>query len=143
MTLVKTSQNTFPSVWNHFFDSEILNPTSFFNQASKNALVNIKDTENQYEIEIEAPGFNKEDFNIAINDNVMNISAEKEETSERQGERFVRKEFRLNNVNRSFNLPDTADFDKISAKYESGILMISIAKKEEVIINNNRKIEIQ
>lgn len=142
MTLVKRNQHTFPSVWNNFFDTEILNPNNFFGQTTKNALVNITDHPTHFSIDLEVPGFKKEDIKINLNDGVLTVEGQFEVEKKQSESRSIRKEFSKTAFKRSFNLPETVDFEKISAKYEDGILTISIDKKEEVVVNNKRQIEI-
>ena len=74
----------------------------------------------------------KEDIEIKIEDNVLTISSEKkDEATEKEGEKFTRKEFKYAAFKRTFTLPDTVDSTKIVANYENGILNLSIPKKEE------------
>lgn len=79
-----------------------------------------------------APGFEKQDFKVELNNNVLMISSEKKienETSE--GQRFTRQEFSFQSFSRSFTLPNSVESDQIVAHYENGILRVKIPKKEE------------
>jgi HSP20 family protein len=92
--------------------------------------VNLKETDTKLEIELAAPGLKKEDFKIEVDNNMLVISAEKEEKKEsNKKDDYVRKEFNYQSFYRSFNLPDYADENKIEASYKDGILDVSIAKK--------------
>jgi HSP20 family protein len=93
--------------------------------------VNLKETDTKLEIELAAPGLKKEDFKIEVDNNMLIISAEKEETKESSSKRddYVRKEFNYQSFYRSFNLPDSADENKIEASYKDGILNVIITKK--------------
>jgi HSP20 family protein len=93
--------------------------------------VNLKETDAKLEIELAAPGLKKEDFKIEVDNNMISISAEKEEKKEvtHKKDDYVRKEFNYQSFYRSFNLPDYADESKIEATYKDGILDITIAKK--------------
>jgi HSP20 family protein len=93
--------------------------------------VNLKETDTKLEIELAAPGLKKEDFKIEVDNNMLIITAEKEETKESSSKRddYVRKEFNYQSFYRSFNLPDSADENKIEASYKDGILNIIITKK--------------
>jgi HSP20 family protein len=106
--------------------------------------VNIKETEEQYELEVAAPGFEKADFQISVDQDVLTISSEKEIKKEENGEagRFTRREFSYNAFKRSFDLPETVNHANISANYNNGILSIVIPKKEEAKPQPVRKIEI-
>ncbi|TAE75183.1 MAG: Hsp20/alpha crystallin family protein [Bacteroidetes bacterium] len=95
--------------------------------------VNVKENSNQFLIEVVAPGFKKEDFQIQLENNLLTISAEikTEGETKNEDEKYTRKEFHLHNFKRSFNLPKSADTENINANYNNGILEISITKKEE------------
>ena len=105
--------------------------------------VNVKETDDQFELELAAPGMSKSDFNIEIDADVLIVSSEKKENKEEKEEsRFTRREFRYNAFKRSFNLPETVDSAKIAANYVDGILSVVIPKKEEAKPQPARKIEI-
>jgi len=94
--------------------------------------VNIKETNESFEVEVAAPGFDKDEFKIELDNNILNISSEKKEENEvKEGEQYTKREFNYQSFSRSFTLPETVEADKISAKYDNGILKISIPKKEE------------
>ncbi len=94
--------------------------------------VNVKEDADGFALALAAPGYGKEDIEIKIEENVLTISSEKkEENTEKEGEKFTRKEFKYAAFKRTFTLPDTVDAAKIAANYENGILNISIPKKEE------------
>lgn len=93
--------------------------------------VNIKDVKDAYHIEVAAPGFAKDSFNVKIEDSVLTISAEAKEDKLEEGEKFTRKEFVHSSFVRSFTLPKTIVADKIAANYENGILKVSLPKMEE------------
>ncbi len=94
--------------------------------------VNIKESENGFEVEMAAPGMKKEDFNLEIHNNVLTISSEKQtENKTEDGKNVTRREFSYQSFSRSFTMPVIVDTDKISAAYENGILRVDIPKKEE------------
>jgi len=104
--------------------------------------LNIKETTDEFEIELAAPGYNKKDFEVTIDDGCLNISAKKEESKEEKDENYTRKEFSYSSFERSLQLPDSIADEKIKAKYNNGILKFSLAKKEEVKKQKPKKIEI-
>ncbi|HSG67133.1 MAG TPA: Hsp20/alpha crystallin family protein, partial [Bacteroidales bacterium] len=94
--------------------------------------VNIKESNDGFEVEMAAPGLSKNDFKIELNNDQLTISSEKEIRNEtKEDEQFTRREFSYQSFCRSFYLPNTADPEKIKAKYDSGLLRVSIPKKEE------------
>ncbi|HWY11305.1 MAG TPA: Hsp20/alpha crystallin family protein [Bacteroidia bacterium] len=93
--------------------------------------VNIKETNKDFNLEFAAPGFKKNDFKVSVDHNVLNICAEKEEEKKEENKRFTRKEFSYNSFSRSFTLPESVNAEKIDAKYEEGILKLSVPKLVE------------
>ncbi|NPA46855.1 MAG: Hsp20/alpha crystallin family protein [Chlorobi bacterium] len=94
--------------------------------------VNIIEDDKGVEIDVAAPGLEKNDFEIKVEDNVLTISAHREEQKLEEGANYIKKEFGYENFQRSFTLPDNMfDTDKIEAKYENGVLKIYIPKVEE------------
>ncbi len=105
--------------------------------------VNIKETENDYEVEMAAPGMKKEDFKITLDGNLLMISSEKRSDNEEQNEQYTRKEFSYQSFQRSFQLPkDVVDEESIQARYENGVLRLIVPKKEEAKKKAPRTIEI-
>ena len=95
------------------------------------APVNISETEDAYLIDVVAPGYEKTDFKINLDNNILSISAENktEETSENN--KNLRKEFHLRSFKRTFTIDHTIDTEQIEAKYVNGILKVSLNKKEK------------
>lgn len=94
--------------------------------------VNVKENEKEFALEVAAPGLDKQDFKVELNENVLSISAEKKtETAENNEQtKFTRKEFSYTSFKRSFTLDEeSVDAENIVAKYENGILHVSIPKK--------------
>ena len=95
---------------------------------------NVIETNDAYKVELAAPGFDKKDFLLNIENGHLTIEAKhetkKEEKSE-TGERFLRREFRYESFKRSFKLPQTVNIEAIAAVYEQGVLTVAIPKKEE------------
>ena len=94
--------------------------------------VNIRETDSYYEMEIVAPGLKKQDFQINLTGDQLTISFEqKEESSQDNKDKgWLRKEYRKRSFSRSFTIDDTVDSSKSSAKYEDGILHLTLPKKE-------------
>ncbi len=144
MTLLKLS-NQFPTLFDRFLENDLFD-WSNRNYSTTNTTVpsvNIKESNDGFEVEMAAPGFVKSDFNIELNHDLMTISSEKKvENETNEGEEFARREFSYQSFSRSFSLPNSADPDKIKAKYENGILRVSIPKKEEAKPRPARQIAI-
>jgi len=113
--------------WNEWFDNGGLWGRTFNIPA-----VNIIEQKNDYLVSLAVPGMKKEDFKIDVDGNMLTISSEKEETKEEKDKKFTRKEYNYSSFSRSFTLPDEVNKEKIDAKYEDGVLKISLPRKEEV-----------
>ena len=94
-------------------------------------LANISETKEKFNIEIAAPGFNKKDFKINLENNILSISSEVVNNNEDKVEKYSRKEFYYNTFKRTFSLSKNIDTEKISAEYKNGILRIILPKLEE------------
>jgi len=90
--------------------------------------VNIKDLENAYDIELAAPGFQKEDFKINLEHGTLSISAERKTEKNEQEDNYTRKEFSYSSFSRSFSLPEDVKEEKVKAKYENGLLHLTLEK---------------
>lgn len=133
---------SFPADWESFFGKDLM-PDLFDNDSYKSIpAINIVEGNDEFVIEVAAPGLDKKDFKIDIENNQMTISSEKEDKSEEKNERMIRNEFRYSSFSRSFTLPETVENDKIKAKHKDGILYVTIPKKEVAKVKPARQIEI-
>jgi HSP20 family protein len=94
--------------------------------------VNIRETEQAYLLDFMAPGFDKEDFKIDLDQNLLTISAEKKLTEEQKNEKFKVREFNYSSFKRSFTIDEKIDAANIVAKYLNGVLTLNLPKKAEV-----------
>lgn len=137
MSLIKRNGNGFPSfpaLFDDFFNRELFNweNNNFSTTSTTVPSVNIKETADHFEVEVAAPGMEKKDFNISLSGNLLTISSAKQQQQERQEDNYTRREFSYQSFQRSFDLPgDVVDADKINARYENGLLQLTIPKKEE------------
>ena len=144
MNLVKFSDQ-FPSIFNRFFDDNMFDWTNRNFSDTKTTLpsINVKENADGFMVEVAAPGFEKNEFNIELDNDVLTISSEKNiENETKDDERVTRKEFSYQSFSRSFTLPTLVERDKINAKYENGILNIVIPKKEEAKAESAHQIKI-
>ena len=145
MSLVRFS-NQKPSLFDNFFGNDLFDWSNrnYSNTNTTLPAVNIKEDKDGFDVELSAPGFNKDDFNIELNNNLLTISSEKKvENETKEGQQFTRREFSYQSFSRSFTLPEIVEGDKIEAEYEDGILKISIPKKEEAKPKPVKQIEIK
>jgi HSP20 family protein len=102
---------------------------------------NIVENEQEFRLEIAAPGFSRDDFKITLDKNILTVTSEKE--AEQKDENYTRYEFSYGKFSRSFSLPKSVDTEGINAASENGILRITLPKKkEEILANVTREIAI-
>jgi HSP20 family protein len=133
MAIVRFS-NQFPRLFDRFFEGDLFDWSNrnFSDTNTTLPSVNIKESSEAFDVEVAAPGFSKDEFKIELNNDLLTISSEKQlENETTEGENFTRREFSYQSFSRTFTLPNTVNSDNIGAKYENGILKVSIPKKEE------------
>lgn len=149
MTMLKFKNNTgmqryfdtrpvFSELFNDMFDNFL---TTDVNRKTVPA-VNIKESENKFNVSLAAPGLSKEDFKLHVEDGVLSISAEQKDEKTETNDRYTRREFSYNSFKRSFSLPEHVDSSKITAAYENGILSIDLPKMVEEKQKNVQEIKI-
>ena len=128
-TIIRKKQSPITGIWSNILDQDFFGMPSYEHAAHTLPKVNIIEDHNGYKIELAVPGFEKKDFNIEIDDDVLSISLDKE--IDTKTTTYNKREFNFGSFKRAFNLPESANSTKISAQYRSGILIIEIPKKEE------------
>ena len=130
MTLVKFKRPNvlFPSIMDDFWKD-----LPSMETATHVPSANIREEENGYVLDLSAPGYNKADISIAVENDVLTISGSHQEQTEEKKENFLTREFRTGSFKRSFNLGKLIDTDKINAKYENGILRVELPKVETAV----------
>lgn len=134
MTLIRRKPVGVNSIFDDLFNSIAVSNNGWNGGASVPA-INIKKSENGFELELAAPGLAKADFNIEINDGTLTISSESksEKVDSEDDGQYTRREFSYSSFTRSFSLPAEVDEDKVKATYEDGILKVAIPNSEEKI----------
>ncbi|HZL11365.1 MAG TPA: Hsp20/alpha crystallin family protein [Prolixibacteraceae bacterium] len=133
-----------PGLFDEFFNGNLL-PNYIEEGAWKSTpAVNIYETNDKFEIEIAAPGLEKEDFKIELKDDYLMVYSEKKENKEGKGKgKVLRTEFRYSSFQRSFAVPKDIDTTAINASHKNGILTIELPKRVEQKDSSLRQIEIQ
>ena len=129
MIPAKRSQNWLPSIFNDFFCNEWLAKAN-----SNSPAINIRETEDRYEVEVAAPGLTKDDFKIRIEDDnqlIVTMDKSSENKEEKEEGRYLRREFYYSHFQQSMILPENIDKERIGAKVENGVLTIDIPKRKE------------
>lgn len=112
--------------WNEWFDNGLM-----MGRTLNIPAVNITENKDEFKVSLAVPGMKKDDFNIDVNANLLTISSEKEEKKEDKDAKFTRKEYNYSSFSRTFTIPDYVNKEKIDARYEDGVLKLSLPKKEE------------
>lgn len=147
MKLAKRNLNNF-SIFSPMFNDfnrELLNwgNSNYSSTSTTVPSVNIKEDVDTFEVEVAAPGMSKDDFKITLDGNLLTISSAKEEKNEEKRDNYTRREFSYQSFQRSFELHrDVVDQDNIEARYDNGLLRLTIPKKEEAKQKEPRLIEI-
>ena len=138
MTHVKFNRKPFEGTFNTFVDDlftelPVLFKNEFNNRERRGSTpVNVKETEKSYELEVVAPGFEKTDFTINLDQNLLTISAEKKEEVNPDSEKQIRREYSSRSFKRSFTVDEKIDATNIEASYINGMLRLNLPKKETV-----------
>lgn len=102
---------------------------------------NILEDEKTFEIQLAVPGMKKDDFKMEMEDNVLSVIFEKkEEEKPQEGVEYLRREFEMDEFTRSFSIPKTADVENIKARYDNGILHITVPKIDKARLSKQIKI---
>lgn len=134
MTLVKNNPVYFGNLFDELFNQF---PTNWGKDAQSGFTfvpANIHETKDGYHVEISAPGRNKEDFKVSLENGLLSIGFEKKEITENKDFKTIRKEFSFRSFKRSFSLDEKINTAGIQAKYENGVLKLYLPKKEEVSV---------
>jgi len=119
--------------WNDFFNVDNFFDKPWFKKFENGfPAVNIAENDKNYEVEVVAPGFKKEDFKLKVDDDVLTISAESrsERKEDDNKKEYTRREYSYSSFTRSFHLPDSVKDDAIEASYKDGILQLELPKSK-------------
>ena len=148
MTLVRFKQRpSFASI-NNLIDSPLsVFPSLYRDEIFTNGIkpsvpVNVFEKENGYVLEIVAPGFEKEQFTINVEQNTLTVTATGKKVEKGENEKQLRKEYEVKDFSKSFTLPELTDAENISAQYVNGFLTLNLPNKQEVK-EQTKKITIQ
>jgi len=143
LPMLRKNRENVPSFIDEFFGKDWMDSVFSDRPGISTPAVNVKENNDEFLIEVAAPGLDKKDFKVDVDNNVLSISSEKEYKDEEKEEgRYMRREFGYASFSRSFSLPEAVNAEKIKAKHKDGILTISIPKKEEAKRKPPKQIEI-
>jgi HSP20 family protein len=134
MSIIKRDVGYAPTLSNFFddfFTRDLFSWPSSSSTGTSIPKVNIYETEGEFHVEMAAPGMSKDDFKVELDNNMLTISSQKESEINDDKKNYQRREYIYQSFVRTFNLPDSAEAEKINAKYLDGVLNLVIPKKEE------------
>ena len=137
-------ENLFNDDWMDFGFPEV-DKALYGKHASHEMKTDVKETDSGYEVDIDLPGFKKDEINVQLDNGYLSISAAKgldKEEKNKEG-KYIRKERYAGEMSRSFYVGDALTQEDIKAKYESGILRLSIPKKEAKQVEATKRIAIE
>ncbi len=143
--IAKRSDNdTLPTIFSDFFQTDPFFRPGWLEREFGKTMpsANIKENDKDYQIDLIAPGFKKDEFTIDLDEDMVTISAEKKEEKTTEKERYTRKEYSYNSFSRAFSLPKNANQEKMVAKYEDGVLHLTLPKRAEAKENAKKKVAI-
>lgn len=148
MTLLKRGERNYasiPSLFERFFNDDLMdwNTSNFAPGDSNLPAVNVKETDDEYQIQVAAPGLRKGDFKVHLENDRLTICSERKDEQKDDDDNYTRREFRYQSFQRSFQVPENlVDSEKINATYSDGILLVKLPKREEVKPKPAREIKI-
>lgn len=152
MSLLVKSNGGFPTLFSDWLNPALLTSDfmDFDSEAPFQALrlginvpsANVAETPKEYMIDLAAPGLERKDFKVEINNHTLTVSSEKKEEQKEEKNGYSRKEFSYSSFSRSFSLPENVKEGSIDAKYQDGILKITIPKKEVTVTKPAREIAV-
>ena len=103
--------------------------------------VDILESDKSYELHFAVPGFEKENFSLGVEDNILSVSGERKFEEEKSDKKFKSVRTSYGSFQRSFTLPENVDLTNIEAHYNNGILEVIIPKDETKVIKTSIKVK--
>ena len=140
MNLIRKQTPFFPSL----FDDYVNHDWKFkMSSSAHTPAVNIKELDNQFEIDLAVPGKKKSDFEIEVEEGLLSISSSMEEDQVTEKAKFTRREFSYNSFKRTFTIPDSVEPSNIEAHYSEGVLKLLLPKRKEALTQPKKLIKIR
>lgn len=141
--LARINRNYVPAYWDDFFNDSFFKQVNSATSKGNTPAVNVSEDDKGFTIELAAPGIDRKDFRLEIENDVLTISSEHKESKKEEKQNYLRREFNYKTFKRSFQLPETIDQEQIKATHEAGVLTLSLPKIEEVVQKAPKQIEIK
>ncbi|MFD1001072.1 Hsp20/alpha crystallin family protein [Ohtaekwangia kribbensis] len=150
MNLTTKKNGGLPSLMSDFFGASLFDRDIFGSESDlfpsrlgiNIPTANVSETPKEFKLELAAPGLERKDFNVEVENHILRISAEKEEEKNEKDGGYSRREYSFNSFTRSFSLPENVKEGNIDAKYENGVLKVSIPKEKETPVKLVQKVSV-
>ena len=139
-------ENLFDDFFSDPFEMMVPTRNALYGKHGKNLMkTDVRETEDSYELDIDLPGFKKDEVNVELKDGYLTISAAKglDKDQEDKKGKYIRQERYAGALSRSFYVGDAVEPEDVSAKFEDGILTISVPKDVKKQLPKNSSISIQ
>lgn len=123
------SSRNLDAFFNDFFNRSLTDFIGNDMAVASTPAINVIEQENEYHIELAAPGMSRENFDIQVERDTVTIKGEQRHNEEENDEKYVRREFNYTAFKRSFNVPTNVNVEEIGAKYQDGVLTLSFPKR--------------
>ena len=141
MNMIRKTTPWFPSLFDEFFTRDF--GIDLAPRTHQTPAVNITEKDNAFHLELVAPGMEKKDFDVELEEDILSISTNSDSGTVEDNTQFTRREFDYASFNRSFRIPETIDTKNIKANYKNGLLSIVLPKRKEAIPEPKKQIEIR
>ena len=141
MNIIRKTTPWFPSLFDEFFTRDF--GIDLAPRTHQTPAVNITEKEDAFHLELVAPGKEKKDFDVELEEDTLIISTNSDSGIVEDDTQFTRREFDYASFNRSFRIPETIDTKRIKANYKNGLLSIILPKRKEAIPEPKKQIEIR
>ena len=141
MNIIRKTTPWFPSLFDEFFTRDF--GIDLAPRTHQTPAVNIKEEDDAFHLELVAPGKEKKDFDVELEEDILSISTNSDSEIVEDNTQFTRREFDYASFNRSFQIPETIDTKNIKANYKNGLLTIVLHKRKEAIPEPKKQIEIR
>ena len=139
-------ENLFDDFVDSFDDEFFGKKNPLYGKHGKNMMkTDIRETDNNYEVDVDLPGFKKDEITVTLQQGYLTISAQKgiDKDEKDQDGRYIRKERYMGSMSRSFYVGEDFKTEDVKAKYEDGILKLTVLKKDQKVIENPNHITIE
>lgn len=140
--MIAKYRNCYSPAYRDDFFNDMVSQKYYGRGFASTPAVNIIEENDGFRIDVAAAGLSKDDFKIHLEDDVLTVSASKEQDKKDEQDKYTRREFNYTSFSRSFQLDESIDQENVKAEHVDGILKIRLPKREESLKQGPKSIEI-